>query len=102
MKTKDPCSKHAIITVFVSSRPCFVFNSLPEDNFSVKIGCFFQNGKKTRSVFLCDRFTRYQIQSRVQGKGKFVFFFFTEHAMKAYWGVEVYLHSFFNLGTRWR
>jgi hypothetical protein len=24
------------------------------------------------------------------------------HAMKAYWGVEVYLHSFFDLGTRWR
>jgi hypothetical protein len=24
------------------------------------------------------------------------------HAMKAYWGVEVQLHSFFDLGTRWR
>jgi hypothetical protein len=24
------------------------------------------------------------------------------HAMKAYWGVEVYLHTFFDLGTRWR
>jgi hypothetical protein len=24
------------------------------------------------------------------------------HAMKAYWGKEVYLHSFFDLGTRWR
>jgi hypothetical protein len=24
------------------------------------------------------------------------------HAMKAYWGVEVYLHAFFDLGTRWR
>jgi hypothetical protein len=23
-------------------------------------------------------------------------------AIKAYWGVEVYLHSFFDLGTRWR
>jgi hypothetical protein len=23
------------------------------------------------------------------------------HAMKAYWGVEVWLHSFFDLGTRW-
>jgi hypothetical protein len=22
--------------------------------------------------------------------------------MKVYWGVEVYLHSFFDLGTRWR
>jgi hypothetical protein len=24
------------------------------------------------------------------------------HAMKAYGGVEIYLHSFFDLGTRWR
>jgi hypothetical protein len=24
------------------------------------------------------------------------------HAMKAYWGVEIQLHSFFDLGTRWR
>jgi predicted XRE-type DNA-binding protein len=24
------------------------------------------------------------------------------HAMKAYWGVEVYLHALFDLGTRWR
>jgi len=24
------------------------------------------------------------------------------HAMKAYWGVEVYFHSFLDLGTRWR
>jgi len=29
--------------------------------------------------------------------------FLTEHyAIKAYWGVEVQLHSFFALGTRWR
>jgi hypothetical protein len=24
------------------------------------------------------------------------------HAMKAFWGVDVELHSFFDLGTRWR
>jgi hypothetical protein len=24
------------------------------------------------------------------------------HAMKMYWGVEVYLLAFFDLGTRWR
>jgi hypothetical protein len=24
------------------------------------------------------------------------------HAMKAYWGVEVYFHAFFDFGTRWR
>jgi hypothetical protein len=24
------------------------------------------------------------------------------HAMKAYWGVGVQLHLFFDLGTRWR
>jgi hypothetical protein len=29
--------------------------------------------------------------------------FLTEyHAMKAYWDVEIQLHAFFNLGTRWR
>jgi len=29
--------------------------------------------------------------------------FLTEHyAMKAYWGVDEYLHTFFDLGTRWR
>jgi hypothetical protein len=29
--------------------------------------------------------------------------FIAEHdAMKAYWGVEVKLHAFFDLGTRWR
>jgi hypothetical protein len=27
---------------------------------------------------------------------------FKQHAMKTYWGVEVQLHSFFELGTRWR
>jgi hypothetical protein len=36
-------------------------------------------------------------------KVKLTLCFLTEHhAMKAYWGVEVYLHSFFDLGTRWR
>jgi hypothetical protein len=24
------------------------------------------------------------------------------YAMKTYWGVEVQLHAFFDLGTRWR
>jgi hypothetical protein len=24
------------------------------------------------------------------------------HAMKAYWGVQIYLHAFFDHGTRWR
>jgi hypothetical protein len=24
------------------------------------------------------------------------------HAMKAFWGVDVYLHAFFDVGTRWR
>jgi len=30
-------------------------------------------------------------------------FLLTEyHAMKAYWGMEVWLNTFFDLGTRWR
>jgi len=43
--------------------------------------------------------------TRPQGKGKVapVLFFLTEHyAMKAYWGVEVKLHIFFDISTRWR
>jgi hypothetical protein len=24
------------------------------------------------------------------------------HAIEVYWGVEVYLHAFFDLGTTWR
>jgi hypothetical protein len=30
-------------------------------------------------------------------------FFITEHQdIKAYWGMEVYLHAFFDLGCRWK
>jgi hypothetical protein len=36
-------------------------------------------------------------------KGNVVPVFLTEHhAMKLYWGVEELLHSFFDLGIRWR
>jgi hypothetical protein len=40
----------------------------------------------------------------IKSKGKVVpvLFLTKHHAMKAYWGVEVWLHSFFDLGTRWR
>jgi hypothetical protein len=35
--------------------------------------------------------------------GKPIRNFLTKHnAMKTYWGVEVQLHAFFDLGTRWR
>jgi len=40
-----------------------------------------------------------------EGKGKVVpvLFSLTEHhAMKAYWGVEVWLHALFDLGSRLR
>jgi hypothetical protein len=37
-----------------------------------------------------------------KGKAVPVFFVTKHHAMKTYWGVEVYLHAFFDLGTRWR
>jgi hypothetical protein len=30
------------------------------------------------------------------------FFLTKHHAIKAYWGVEVQLHTFLDLGTRWR
>jgi hypothetical protein len=39
----------------------------------------------------------------VKVKGKVAPVFLTEpHAMKAYWGVEIQLHLFFDLGTRSR
>jgi hypothetical protein len=40
----------------------------------------------------------------VDGKGKLVpvRFLVQQHAMKAYWGVELQLHSFFDLCTWWR
>jgi hypothetical protein len=31
-----------------------------------------------------------------------VIFLAEHHTMKAYWGEEVQLHTFFDLGTRWR
>jgi hypothetical protein len=38
----------------------------------------------------------------VKVKGKFVLCFLTEHhTTKVYWRVEVYLHAFFDLVTRW-
>jgi hypothetical protein len=38
-----------------------------------------------------------------KSKGEVVPVPFNEHhAMTAYWGVEVQLHAFFDLGTRWR
>jgi hypothetical protein len=41
--------------------------------------------------------------AKVKVKVKLSLSFFNEHhAMKAYWGVEVQLHSFFDFGTRWR
>jgi hypothetical protein len=35
-------------------------------------------------------------------KVKLSLFMNKHHAMKAYWREEVQLHSFFDLGTRWR
>jgi hypothetical protein len=40
--------------------------------------------------------------SKVNVKVKLSLCLNKHHAMKAYWEVEVYLHSFFELGTRWR
>jgi hypothetical protein len=40
---------------------------------------------------------------KVKVKLSLCFFFLTQHhVMKADWGVEVQLHSFFDLGSRWR
>jgi hypothetical protein len=43
-------------------------------------------------------------RSFVQGEGRVVpvLFLTGHHAMRAYWGVELWLHSFFDFGTRWR
>jgi hypothetical protein len=38
----------------------------------------------------------------VSGKVKLSLCLTKHHAMKTYWGVEVKIHAFFDLGTRWR
>jgi hypothetical protein len=46
-----------------------------------------------------------KVKGKYKGKGKdkIVPLLLTKHhAMKAYWGMEVQRHSFFDLGTRWR
>jgi hypothetical protein len=52
-----------------------------------------------------DRFN-FVLDVNGKGKGKKVklslCFLTKHHAMKAHWGVDVQLHSFFDLGTRWR
>jgi hypothetical protein len=37
-----------------------------------------------------------------KGKVVPVLFLNEHHAMKAYWGMKVQLHRFFDLSTRWR
>jgi hypothetical protein len=41
-------------------------------------------------------------RQKVNGKVVPVLLLTEHHAMKAYWGVGVHLHVFFDLGTRWR
>jgi hypothetical protein len=44
----------------------------------------------------------YATLDKGKGKAVLVFIFLTEHhTMKAYWGVEVQIHAFFYLGSRW-
>jgi hypothetical protein len=47
---------------------------------------------------VCSTFSR----SEWKYTGKVLCALTEHHVMNVYWGVEVYLHSFFNLGTRWR
>jgi len=54
------------------------------------------------SGFICSLTNKF---ISVKGKGKEVVpvLFLIEHrAMKAYWGLKIYIHSLFDLGTRWR
>jgi hypothetical protein len=43
-----------------------------------------------------------QIKVKVKVKLSLCLFLTQHHAIKAYWGVKVQLHSFFDLGIRWR
>jgi hypothetical protein len=64
----------------------------------------FNSGRPARSlVTVLTELSRLLALNIDKGKGKVVPVLITEHrAMKACWGVEVWLHSFFDLGTRWR
>jgi hypothetical protein len=57
-------------------------------------------------VFLhnISQYTLIKVKVKVKAKVRLsLCLFLTEHrVMKAYWGVKVWLHSFFNLCTRWR
>jgi hypothetical protein len=44
----------------------------------------------------------FKVQSNAKVKVKLSLCLTKHHAMKAYWGVEVKLHEFFDLGDRWR
>jgi hypothetical protein len=45
---------------------------------------------------------KYPVLWLVKGRVVPVLFLTEHHAMKAYWGVEVWIHACFDLGTRWR
>jgi hypothetical protein len=45
---------------------------------------------------------RVNVKVKVNVKLSLCFSFNEHQAMKAYWGMEVQLHAFFDLGTRWR
>jgi hypothetical protein len=53
-----------------------------------------------RALFVSKPFSKCEI--KVKGKVIPGLFLTKHHAMKAYWGEDVQLHSFFDLGTRWR
>jgi hypothetical protein len=59
---------------------------------------------RSRDVLILLYSLTYQKAIKIKFKGKVIPVpFSTEHhAMKAYWGMEVQLHAFFYLGTRWR
>jgi hypothetical protein len=42
------------------------------------------------------------LKVRVKVKLSLCSFLTEHHAIKAYWGMDVYLYAFFDLGTRWR
>jgi hypothetical protein len=59
----------------------------------------FQTWNNLRNCFWCMRNLRVCLH---KGKSKEVVPVPKHHSMKTYWGVEVQLHVFYDLGTRWR
>jgi hypothetical protein len=62
---------------------------------NVRVMLLSQDSSEFQSIFTCSK-------RSFRSSGKAVPCLTKRHAIRAHWGVEVQLHAFFDLGTRWR